>query len=129
MFNKFIHISSLFAVLALTACVAAPEEDDEAASDAGDTTGDIEEATLALSDITLNPGQEATFPTWSWWGWTNVKITNNDSKRGCVMLHVSSFWEELCAEPGESSSVARRWAGLQLFVRNTEDVPLRVQVW
>ncbi|WP_438016997.1 hypothetical protein WMF18_40415 [Sorangium sp. So ce315] len=131
MIHKALHISPLLTALALTACVASVDEaSNEAINDEGSTEEATEEAALALSDVTLTPGQHTTFPTWIWWGWTTVQITNYDAAWGCVSLKVGAAPEEyLCTGPGTSWSVARQWAGLQLVVRNIGNVPLRVEVW
>ncbi|WP_437899077.1 hypothetical protein [Sorangium sp. So ce124] len=132
MIHKYILISSLLTALALTACVAAPEEaDNETINGEYDAEESTEETALELSNLTLYPGQQATFPTWSWWGWTNVKITNESGTDwGCVSLKVwNAPSEQLCTPPGTSASVARQWAGYQLLVTNAWNVPLRVEVW
>lgn len=86
---------------------------------------------------TLGPGESAYFPTWSWWGWTNVSMSlyltysNPPMVYGCVRLTVRNQSEKLCASWNQAASVARQWAGYTLQVTNIHASwdYMQVHVW
>jgi len=127
MHNKLVRFSLLALVSSLAACVAAPAG--EASGDEQGATEDLGEAQQAASNVTLAPGQYSTFPTWSWWGWTNVKVTNSTSTSGSVLLTVGGAVETLIVPANTTNQVSRQWAGLQLEVKNNSTVTLQVEVW
>ena len=117
-------------IVAVAGCSAAP--DAETSTGANSTAADEPVSTIdsALSKLYLYPGQQGTFPTWTFWGWTNVKISNGLPAWGCVELQVGAApTEQVCAPPNSSKTVARQWAGLPLNIKNVGGVPLLVEVW
>jgi hypothetical protein len=117
-------------IVAIAGCSAAPDPEGSTGTDS--SAGDEPVSTIesALSNVYLYPGQQGTFPTWTFWGWTNVRITNPTSTWGCVALQVGNApAEQVCAGPSSRQTVARQWAGLPLNVRNVGAVPLLVDVW
>lgn len=126
--NKFVSISLLALVLPLTACMGeldlSPDDDQE-------WTENIDEVEQAASNITMKPGQTATFPTWCCWGWTNVKATNNSSSSyGTLLLQVGGASETLNVPPGQTNQVGRQWAAAKLQITNkSTTASLNVEVW
>jgi len=115
---------------AITGCSAAPDPETNTSADS--TAGDepVSSIESELSAVYLWPGQQGVFPTWSAWGWTNVRLTNGTNKWGCVILQVGAAPpEQFCAQPYSVQGVARQWAGLQLLIRNIGSAPLTVDVW
>jgi hypothetical protein len=125
--NKIICISLLALILSLTACVA---ETDEWGDDDQDWMENIDDVEQAISNVTLQPGQTATFPTWTFWGWTTVKARNHNETWGWLLLQVwGGASETMFVPPFGINQLSRQWAGFNLQVTNTSSVPLNVEVW
>jgi len=75
----------------------------------------------------LPPGGYEVFPTWSFWGETNVRLDNTGSVPTVALINDQRFH----LNPGEGTTVPGKWAAFPIRVTNSSELPgsqLRVYV-
>ncbi len=88
-------------------------------------------------EVDLGPGDSASFPTWTFWGVTNVIMTNNGPTELFATLQagaggVLTFVLAPAGQNGSVVSTSGAWAGATLWIKNASEDPssiLHVEVW
>jgi hypothetical protein len=70
-------------------------------------------------EYALGPGHYEIFPTWSFWGETNVRIVNTGAVPTTVLVNDQRFH----LNPGEATTVPGKWAAFPVRVTNTSELP------
>jgi len=96
-----------------------------------------EAAHAGAKEVDLGPGDSTGFPTWTFWGVTNVILTNKGPVRLVATLQagaggVLTFELAPAGENGSVVSTSGAWAGAVLWIKNASQDPsslLHVEVW
>lgn len=67
----------------------------------------------------LGPGHFETFPTWSFWGETRVRLDNTGSVPTIALVGDQRFH----LNPGEGTTTSGKWAAFPIRVTNTSELP------
>jgi hypothetical protein len=76
---------------------------------------------MARKTDILEANDVTNYPTWSWWGTTNVIVKNIGTAECVVTFNAGAGHESHNLDPNERRQYGRQWAGFRLYVKNEGD--------